>query len=194
MDDLTESSIDREQLVDGVLLTAYRDTVRLPDGGTSVREWIDHPGASAVVPLFEDGSTVLVRQFRFPVRRTFLEVPAGKFDEEGESPEEVARRELEEETGWKAERFTLLGDGYPCIGYSNERIYFFLAEGLSPGVAKTDDEEFLEVVRMPLSEAVERARSGEMGDFKTVTALVYAAEVLAQRDSEGTKKYGDAPG
>jgi ADP-ribose pyrophosphatase len=94
--ELTETFKSREELVRGVLLHVFRDMVNMPDGTEAVREWIAHPGASAVVPLFEDGSTVLVRQFRYPPRRTFLEVPAGKLDVEGEDPVEVAHRELME--------------------------------------------------------------------------------------------------
>ena len=101
MADLTETPLRSEPVYDGALLKAYRDKVELPDGKTSVREWIDHPGASAIVPIFEDGQTLLVRQFRYPPRRTFLEVPAGKLDTDEEPPEDVARRELEEETGWR---------------------------------------------------------------------------------------------
>lgn len=175
MSDLSETSLSSEQLVDGVLLTAFRDEVRLPDGETSVREWIDHPGASAIVPLFEDGRTLLVRQFRYPPRRTFLEVPAGKLDEPGEDPEEVAARELEEETGWRANRFERIGAAYPCIGYSNEVIHVFAAYDLVRGSQSLAEGEFVEVVEMPLDEAVARARSGELKDMKTVTALVYAA-------------------
>jgi len=175
MGDLTESPLSSEQLVDGVLLQAFRDEVRLPNGETSVREWIDHPGASAIVPIFEDGRTLLVRQFRYPPRRTFLEVPAGKLDEPDEDPVEVAVRELEEETGWRAERFESIGAAYPCIGYSNEIIHVFAAYGLSRGEQDLADGEFVEVVEMDLDEAVRRARVGEIQDMKTITALVYAA-------------------
>jgi len=175
MSDLAESQLSTEQLVDGVLLKAFRDEVRLPDGGTSVREWIDHPGASAIVPIFDDGRTLLVRQFRYPPRRTFLEVPAGKLDEPGEDPVEVADRELEEETGWRAGRFERLGAAYPCIGYSNELIHVFAAYDLERGEQDLADGEFVEVVEMSLSEAVARARAGEINDMKTITALVYAA-------------------
>jgi ADP-ribose pyrophosphatase len=175
MSDLAESQLSTEQLVDGVLLKAFRDEVRLPDGGTSVREWIDHPGASAIVPIFEDGRTLLVRQFRYPPRRTFLEVPAGKLDEPGEDPGEVAARELEEETGWRAHRFESIGAAYPCIGYSNEIIHVFAAHGLERGRQDLAEGEFVEVVEMPLDEAVARARSGKIKDMKTITALVYAA-------------------
>lgn len=175
MSDLTETPLSSEQLVDGVLLKAFRDEVRLPDGETSVREWIDHPGAAAVVPIFEDGRTLLIRQFRYPPRRTFLEVPAGKFDRPDEAAEAVAERELEEETGWRADRFEALGAAYPCIGYSNEKIHVFAAYGLTRTEQDLADGEFVEVVPMPLDEAVARARNGEIKDMKTITALVYAA-------------------
>lgn len=175
MADLTETQLSSEQLVDGVLLKAFRDEVRLPDDQTSVREWIDHPGASAIVPLFDDGSTLLVRQFRYPPRRTFLEVPAGKLDEPGEAPEDVARRELEEETGVQAGRFEHAGMAYPCIGYSSECIHVFTAHDLERGSQSLAEGEFVEVVEMGFDEALRRARQGDLKDMKTVTALVYAA-------------------
>ena len=182
--DLTEEPLDSELLVDGALLKAYRDRVRTPDGSESVREWIDHPGASAIVPLFDDGDTILVRQFRYPPRRTFLEVPAGKIDVPGEDPSGVAARELEEETGWTADAFQHLASTYPCIGYSNEVIHFFLATGLHRGEQDLSDGEFVEVVRMPLQEAVEKARTGELKDMKTVAALLYADAHLRDAHEE----------
>lgn len=175
MSDLTEAPLSSEQLVEGVLLEAFRDEVRLPDGSTSVREWIDHPGASAIVPVFEDGRTLLVRQFRYPPRRTFLEVPAGKLDEPDEDPEEVAARELEEETGWRAGQFEHLGAAYPCIGYSNEIIHVYAAYSLERGTQDLAEGEFVEVVEMPLEEAIARVQKGELKDMKTITALMYAA-------------------
>lgn len=181
MSDLTETSLSSEELVDGVLLNAFRDEVRLPNGARSVREWIDHPGAAAIVPIFEDGRTLLVRQFRFPPRRTFLEVPAGKLDEPNEDPADVAARELEEETGWKAERFEPIGAAYPCIGYSNEQIHVFAAYGMHRGEQDLADGEFVEVVPMDLDDAVEKARHGELNDMKTVTALVYASAYVNER-------------
>lgn len=177
---LEETCLERESLVDGVLLKVFRDRVELPDGEESVREWIDHPGASAVVPIFDDGSTVLLRQFRYPARKEFIEVPAGKFDEEGEDPEELARRELEEETGWKADRFKHLGGFYPCIGYSNEIIHFFLATDLSPGETTLEHEEFVEPFRVRFEEAVDMVRRGEIEDMKTMIALLLVADALKQ--------------
>jgi ADP-ribose pyrophosphatase len=178
MSDLTEAQLSSEQLVDGVLLKAFRDEVRLPNGQTSVREWIDHPGASAIVPVFEDGRTLLVRQFRYPPRRAFLEVPAGKIDEPGEAPADVAARELEEETGWQAGRFEHVGTAYPCIGYSNEQIHVFTAHDLDRGTQALADGEFVEVVEVDFETALARARHGDLRDMKTVTALVYAAAHL----------------
>lgn len=184
-----EDQLHSEQLVDGKLLKVFRDRVQLPDGEESVREWIDHPGASAVVPIFEDGSTLLVRQFRYPPRRTFLEVPAGKFDKTGENPEDVAARELEEETGWRAGRFTKLGALYPCIGYSNEIIHFYLAEELERGERNLSEGEFMDVVPMSFQDAARQVRRGEILDMKTAMALVYAQAYVENRGTEldGTK-------
>lgn len=183
MRDLTETSLSSEQLVDGVLLSAFRDEVELPDGERSVREWIDHPGASAIVPIFEDGRTLLVRQFRFPPRRTFLEVPAGKLDIPDEDPVEVAARELEEETGVRAGRFEKIGAAYPCIGYSNECIHVFAAYDLEQGEQALASGEFVEVVEVELDEAIRRAREGDLQDMKTITALVYAAAHLNEQST-----------
>ncbi|WP_022835461.1 NUDIX domain-containing protein [Salisaeta longa] len=176
--ELTEAPLTSESVYDGALLHAYRDTARLPDGSTGVREWIDHPGAAAIVPLLDTGETVLIRQFRYPPRRTFLEVPAGKMDRPDEDPATVAARELSEETGYTAARFTALGAIYPCIGYSNEVIHFFLAEGLEAGTQDLAEGEFVEVERLDFAAAVERARTGQLRDMKTVTALTLAAAHL----------------
>lgn len=184
MPTLTEETIRSEQLVDGVLLKAYRDDVRLPDGGESVREWIDHPGAAAVVPLFEDGTTLLVRQYRYPPRRAFLEVPAGKLDHDGEAPAEVAKRELKEETGCDAERVVPIGKTYPCIGYSNEVIHFFVARGLTRGERDLEEGEFMEVVSVGFEEALRMARDGDLLDMKTVAALFYAETHLRRQEEE----------
>jgi ADP-ribose pyrophosphatase len=189
MQDLNEKKLHSEQLVDGQLLKVYRDRVRLPNGGETIREWIDHPGASAVVPLFADGSTMLVRQFRYPPRRTFLEVPAGKMDRSGEKPAEVAARELEEETGWRAETFSRLGALYPCIGYSNEIIYLYLAEGLTKGRRSLSEGEFMDVVAMGFVEALALVAKGEIVDMKSAAALLYAEAYLERRSEayEGEK-------
>lgn len=175
MKDFTEETRSSEQLVDGTLLKVFRDEICLPDGAESVREWIDHPGAAAVVPILADGTTLLVRQYRYAPRQHFLEVPAGKLDAEGDDPGEVAARELKEETGWTARRLTRLGSFFPGVGYSNEEIHLFLAEDLAAGEPEPGEGEFLEVVRLPFEEAVARARRGALRDLKTVGALLLAA-------------------
>lgn len=172
--DLTEHMIDRNQLVDGVLLKVYRDRVRLPDGSESVREWIDHPGASAVVPILDDGRIVLVRQYRYPPRRTFVEVPAGKLDVPGEHPVEVARRELEEETGWAAGTLIPIGSLFAAIGYSNEVIHCFTATDLVAATRRTEPDEFIELVYATFDEAIDMVVRGEICDMKSVAALLLA--------------------
>ena len=161
-----------------MLLKAWQAQVQLSNGQTSIREWIDHPGASAVIALFENGDTLLVRQFRYPPRRTFLELPAGKFDRPEEAPEALALRELEEETGWKAAKMTSLGFSYPCIGYGKEVIHYFPAEQLTPGKMQLDHGEMLDVARMPLSDMLRKARRGELFDMKTVFGLIRAGHQL----------------
>ena len=175
--DLTEHKIESTQLLDGKLLKVYRDRVRLPDGGESEREWIDHPGAAAVVPLLPDGRVILVRQFRYPVGHEFIEVPAGKFDMKGESPEDVAHRELEEESGWRAGRLEKLGAFHMAIGYCNEVIHCFLAHDLEQVGSNLDHDEFLEVVYIPLDETIEMIADGRITDVKTVVSLLRAKAI-----------------
>lgn len=178
---LVETCIESKQIIDGKLLKAYRDTVALPDGTESTREWVDHPGASAVVPLLADGRVVLIRQFRYAPRREFLEVPAGKMDP-GEEPLEVAQRELGEEAGYRAGRLTPLGSTFPCIGYGNEEIHLFLAEELEKVGDALDVDEFVEVVIMPFEEALALAETGEITDAKSEVAILRAAAYLRRRN------------
>jgi ADP-ribose pyrophosphatase len=179
--DLRETRLSSDELIDGELLHVFRDRVRTPSGHESVREWIRHPGAAAVVPLFADGTTLLVRQFRYPTGRTFLELPAGKRD--GDSPpEQTARRELMEETGYSAQTWTALGPLLPGIGYSSEAIWFFLAEDLArEGDQQLEAGEAVQPVRLPFAEAAARAQRGDLGDMKTVAGLLMADALLRAR-------------
>lgn len=177
-DPLAETPVSSEKLLSGKLLHVYRDVARLPDGREAVREWIKHPGASAVVPLFENGDVLMIRQFRYPPRRSFLEVPAGKLDAEGEDPAHTAQRELEEEAGYRAGRLDYLGATYPCIGYSDEVIHLFLARDLHPGTRALAEGEHLDVERHPYARLVEAARQGEIYDAKSALALLRAAAFL----------------
>jgi ADP-ribose pyrophosphatase len=155
-----------------VLLEVHRDQVRLPDGTQAVREYIRHPGAVAVVALFEDGTLLLERQYRYPHRREFIEIPAGKVDP-GEPHLGTAKRELLEETGYAAAEWTRLGVIHTAIAYTDEAIELFLAKKLTLGERKLDAGEFLEVFRVPFEEAVGMIREGRITDAKTVTALLW---------------------
>jgi ADP-ribose pyrophosphatase len=176
-DSLHETTIASETVFDGVLLSVRRDRVRLPDGREAVREWIDHSGAVLVVAQLDDGQLVFIRQFRYPVGRVLLELPAGRIDP-GEGPEACARRELREETGYEARGWDLLGTIDPCVGYSNERIDIFLARNLTSVGARPDPEEFLEIVALSIEEAEESVRDGRISDAKTMAALFLALPQL----------------
>lgn len=170
---LFEEATGSEELFRGKLLHVFRDTVRLPDGESSTREWIKHPGASAVLPVFGDGEVLLIRQFRYPCRKVFYEVPAGKIDP-GESPEATAEREIEEEAGivFKASRH--LSSYYPAIGYSNEIIHLYVAWELEEVEQRSDQDEFVLLERMPFSRAHDMALSGEIDDGKTALTILRA--------------------
>lgn len=172
-DQLVERKITSQKVFSGRLLHVYFDEVRLPDGTTSTREWINHPGASAIVPIFKNGDVMLVKQFRYPISQIFYEVPAGKIDPD-EDAEATARRELEEETGLSCQKFRYLGHYYPAIGYSDEIIHLYTAWNITSFEQQVDDDEFLIKVRLPFKTAVNRVHSGEISDGKTMVALLRA--------------------
>jgi ADP-ribose pyrophosphatase len=180
MDDSSfdEQTLSTEEVFSGMLLHVHRDAVRLPDGHQSVREWVAHPGAVVVIALLDNGKLLFERQYRYPLRRVFLELPAGKIDH-GEHILDTARRELREETGYKAKTWRHLGTMHPCIGYSNERIEIFYAHGLSFVGAALDHGEILDVVEMSLDDALLAVRDGEITDAKTTTALMWAEKTLS---------------
>lgn len=169
-DPLEEIQLDSVPVYDGVLLKVRRDRVALPDGNESVREYICHPGAVVVLAVLPDGRLLFERQFRYPLRRAFLELPAGKIDA-GEDLLTCARRELREETGYEAAEWRHLGVMHPCIGYSDERIEIFLARGLTHVGDALDDGEFLEIVSFSLDEIISAVHRGEITDGKTIVAL-----------------------
>jgi ADP-ribose pyrophosphatase len=175
---LIEETLGTEKVFGGQLLHVHRDRIRMPDGRESVREWIDHPGAVVVVAVLDNGKLLFERQFRYPLRRVLLELPAGKIDA-GEHILDTARRELREETGYKAKQWRHLGTMHPCIGYSNERIEIFLAQGLSYVGHELDDGEILEVIEMGIHDAMLSVRDGDITDGKTVTALLWAEKILS---------------
>jgi ADP-ribose pyrophosphatase len=172
--DLTEHFVTGEEVYSGKLLRVRRDVVRLPDGHETVREYIRHPGAVAIVALFDDGRVLLERQFRYPHRREFIEIPAGKLDQ-GEAHLDTAKRELEEETGYVASDWRRLGVIHNAIAYSDEGIELWLAKGLERREQKLEAGEFLEVFTLPLAEAQAMVRDGRITDAKTVAGLLWPA-------------------
>jgi ADP-ribose pyrophosphatase len=184
--DLTEHFESGGLVFDGQLLKVYRDTVRLPDGTHGTREYIRHPGAVAMVALFEDGTVLLERQYRYPGRREFIEIPAGKL-EPGEPHLETARRELLEETGYVAAEWTRLGVIHTSIGYADETIELFLARKLTKQEARLDAGEFLEVLRIPFTEAVAMIRDGRISDSKSVIGLLWVDKWALRATRSGTE-------
>jgi ADP-ribose pyrophosphatase len=170
--DLEEKRLGGEVVYSGRLLQVHRDRVRLPDGAESVREYIRHPGAVAIVALFDDGRVLLERQFRYPHARTFIEIPAGKL-EPGEDHLETGKRELLEETGYVAKAWRKLGHIHNAIGYSDELIEIWLARGLEMREQALAEGEFLEVFSLPLAEAQAMARDGRIIDVKTIAGLLW---------------------
>lgn len=177
MKDLSERRLSSSLVYDGKLLKVRSDTVRLPDGGTAEREWIEHPGAVAVIALTDSGELVMERQHRYSLGRDMIEIPAGKIDP-GEDPLATAKRELQEETGYTAAQWRHAATIHIAIGYSNERIEIYFAKGLKQHVAKLDDEEFLEVFTLPLATALAWVREGKITDAKTLAGLFWAEKIL----------------
>src|SRR5512139_2292146 len=177
--DLTETELASETVFKGRLMHVKCDRVRLPNGKESTREYIVHPGAVVVIPVFDNGDLLLERQHRYPLRRDFIELPAGKIDP-GEDDLTCAKRELEEETGYTAAEWREVTTIYPCIGYSDERLAFYLARGLKPGNHGRDHDEFLEIFRLPFAEAMQWVRDGRICETKTVIGLFWLEKMLNQ--------------
>ena len=176
---IREIPFSSETIYDGKILHVERWQVTCPNGRTAAREIVVHQGAAAVVPVYPDGTTLLVRQHRVAVDRVTLEIPAGKLDSAGEDPHDCAVRELEEETGLRAGRMTLLTSLLTTPGFCTEKIAIYLAQDLSQGQTHPDEDEFLSLVRMPLEEAVAMIMRGEIRDGKTICGLLMAKEALA---------------
>jgi ADP-ribose pyrophosphatase len=175
---LLEKKLASEEVFKGKLLHVMRDTVRLPDGNTATREYIDHPGAVMIVPRLPDGQLLFERQYRYPLARVFIEFPAGKIDP-GEEPLATARRELLEETGFKAQRWSYLATLHPLITYSTERIEIYVAEELTHVGAQLDAGEFVETFTASLDDALAWLDRGEITDVKTMLGLLLLARGTA---------------
>lgn len=182
--ELREIPVSSEPIYNGRILDVQRWQVTCPNGNLAAREIVVHKGAAAVVPVYEDGTTLLVRQHRVAVDRVTLEIPAGKLDSANEDPLDCAVRELEEETGLKAERMTLLTSLLTTPGFCTEKIGIYLAQGLSQGDTHPDEDEFLGLVRIPLDEAIAMVMRGEIRDSKTICGLLLARDVIAAQKEQ----------
>lgn len=181
---LTETELDAETVYKGGFFNVQKDRVRLPNGGVSTREYIRHPGAVVILPLFDDGTVLLERQFRYPLKRVFIEFPAGKIDS-GEAWLESAKRELEEETGYTASDWRYVTTIHNAIGYSDEQLLIYLARGLKAGAVHLDEEEFIQTFRLPVAELLDWVRAGKITDVKTVIGAFWLEKIVSgQWDTE----------
>ena len=181
---LREIQVESENIFDGVIMNVKRDQVRLPNGHTSVREVVRHIGAVCVVPVTDDGKVVVERQYRYPIDQVITEIPAGKLDSMEEDRLQGAQRELAEETGITADRWTDMGLYYPAAAYSDEKITMYLAQNLHMGKQHLDEDEFLNVELVPLKDLVEEILSGKITDGKTQVAILKAAMLLERQNTE----------
>ncbi|MGI6178303.1 MAG: NUDIX hydrolase [Eubacterium sp.] len=176
-----EKTLDSEMIYRGKILNLRRDKVTVLHG-TSYREIVEHHGGSVIVAVKDDGNVITVKQYRKPAGRVMLEIPAGKRDP-GETPEETARRELKEETGYSAKEFIPLTKIYPSPGYTEEVLYIFLALGLESGETHFDDNEAIDICEYPLDTLAEMALHGKIEDAKSIVAVL-----LAKHHLESNKK------
>jgi ADP-ribose pyrophosphatase len=175
---MEETFLSGEKIFHGKIIDVERWQVLLPNGKTALREVVKHPGAAAIVPVDDKGYVTMVRQCRIAVGRFTWEIPAGKLDYTGEDPLECARRELEEETGLRAECWRLLARVDTTPGFCTEQIDLYLATGLSQHAPHTDPDEFLHITRIPLQDAAENVMNGEIQDAKTALGLLMARDIL----------------
>jgi ADP-ribose pyrophosphatase len=175
--DMSETRLTTQTVYHGKLLHVKSDQVRLCNGREATREYIVHPGAAMIIAMADENTIVLERQYRYPLDRHFIELPAGKIDE-GEEPLATAQRELREECGYTAAYWRHLTTLHPGIGYSNEHIELYLARGLVQTEHRRDEDEFLEVLHVPVAEALRWIRDGRITEAKAVTGLLWADKIL----------------
>lgn len=180
---LYEKRLSSEQIFDGKVVKLFVDRVELPDGKEAIREIVRHPGAVCVIPVTDDGDVIMVKQYRYAFEQVMLEIPAGKL-EPGEDPLEAVKRELEEESGAVAENIEYMGEIFTTVAIFDEKIHAYLATGLEFKNAHPDEDEFLEVEKIPLSTLVSMVMKGEIKDAKTQIAILKANNILSQRKNK----------
>ncbi len=168
---LFEKKISSEKKFDGILLQVYRDRVELENQSVQTREYIMHPGGACIAPLTKDHEIIFVRQFRYPYGDVILELPAGKLDY-SELPEQTAYRELKEETGYDTEEMVFLGEMYPSPGYTDEVDYLYACRVSNHGELELDEDEFLDVVKIPFEEALQMVKDNQIRDAKSQIAIL----------------------
>ena len=176
-DSLSEPTIESKRIYEGSIINVRVDTVRLPNGNTATREVVEHSQAVCIVPIDDDGNVVLVRQYRKPAEEALLEVPAGGV-EEGEVSEEAVLRELQEEIGYTAGKLVHLSSFWVAPGWATEFMHAYLATELTPSRLDPDEDEIIQVVRVPFDEAVAMFKTGEIKDGKTISSLLLAQPIL----------------
>ena len=178
MSKLKETQKSSEKVFSGKLIDLYFDHIELPNGKSSTREWIKHPGAVCIIPILPNGNLCLIRQYRYGPRAEFIEIPAGKLDV-GEDPLVCAKRELEEEIGYIAGKLTFLTNIHPAIGFSNEKMWVYLAEDLILSKQNLDQDEFLELYPLPVKKAIDLIYEGKITDVKTVIGILWLDKFLS---------------
>ena len=174
--DFSEKTVKKDYIFRGEIINLRVDTVTTPSGTTATRELVEHPGGVCVVPLFDDGTVIMEWQYRRPFDTNTFEIPAGKLFP-GEDPLECGKRELEEETGYQANKYTYLGKMLPTPGFCGEIVHMYLAQDLYEGTLNRDLDEFMELERVPLETLVEKVLNGEIIDAKTCIALLKVNEL-----------------
>jgi ADP-ribose pyrophosphatase len=181
--DLFEKQVRKRDVFSGKAVNFRADIIRLPDGKTATREFMDHPGAVAVLPMLENGDLIMVRQYRYPVGEATLEIPAGKLHSKQDPVAARARAELREETGYTTACLEKLLAFWPTPAFSNELLHVYLATGLKAGKASPDEDEFINVETIPFNKAVRLVRAGKIKDAKTIIAL----QAFSLRNNESLK-------
>jgi ADP-ribose pyrophosphatase len=176
----TEKTFRKKRVYSGKAINVRADDIVLPDGKKAVREFMEHPGAVAAIPFLDNDTIILVKQYRYPVRELTYEIPAGKLDK-GERPDACVRRELEEETGYRAGKIKRVASFWPTPAFSDEVIYIYEAHDLKPSRRSPDEDEFIDHCEMSMAEALRLIKTGKIRDSKTMIALLYWAHTATKK-------------